>query len=299
MIPAEAYLMPLAGAVVKARKDASGKRVIEVEASSESVDSEGDVVLQKALLDSAASFVRSGHIDIDHISEIGHRIGIRNPTSYIIGRPLEVNDLGSKRTGVVAEIMRSNDGSFDPDTNRFDAFWKSLDCDPPVQWSASIYGYPTEIDDCTGKSCETGATRYVIKAIDWRSLAVTKNPINTSLRGYAKIVTAKAAIDFLREGSLFPFGMDSPKATRKDTGAAAVPQFCQTGCPTTMDSLWGNYHRHKSTCPYMSEGNSVATFKDHFSICCGAPFEVADLLAHALMYMILKWRKQNGPKADL
>lgn len=290
ILASEACIMPLVGAVVKARKDTSGKRIVEVEASSEAVDSEGDVVLQKALLDSADSFIRSGNLDLDHISEIGHRIGIPNPTSYIVGRPMEVTDLGNQRTGVVGEIMRGT--QLNPDANRFDAFWKSLESDPPVCWSASIYGFPTDIEDCTTKSCPAGATRYVIKAIDWRSLAFTRNPINTSLRGYAKVVSAKAAIDFLRSDNLYPFGVGSEKAVKPP--AAAEMSFCNCPCPTTMDALWGNYQRHAGTCSYMSAGNSVVTFKDHFSICCGAPMEVAELLAHALMYMIIRSRKKNG-----
>ena len=73
--------------IVKAKASTDGKRLVSVEASSEAVDSEGDVILQKALLDSSKSFVATGHIDIDHLSELGDRLGIANPTSYIIGRP--------------------------------------------------------------------------------------------------------------------------------------------------------------------------------------------------------------------
>src|ERR1700743_2718026 len=97
--------------LIKAATTAEGRRMIEVEASSEECDSEGDVILQKALLGSAKSFVRTGHID--HISEMGERMGIPNPESYIIGHPTEVKDIGGGRTSVVAEIMRSKDGKMD------------------------------------------------------------------------------------------------------------------------------------------------------------------------------------------
>lgn len=278
-------------AIVKAKPETSdGRRMVEVEVSCEKVDSEGDVVLQKALLDSADSFIRSGHLDIDHISEIGSRIGVADPTSFIVGRPTEVNDLGDKKTGITGEIMRDHAGRMDTAKNRFDAFWKSLQSDPPVQWSASIYGFPTDIDDCTEKSCKaSGATRYVIKAIDWRSTAFTRNPINTSLRGYAKVVAAKSMIEDMqaeiRKGGLNPFGLaEGPMS-------AAPPVMM--ACPMNLDHMWGQYQRHKADCPFLKEGNSVLAFRDHYIACCGSPHDMADVLAHAMMYAILRDKRKG------
>jgi hypothetical protein len=49
-------------ALIKARlPDASGRRIVEVEASTEEKDVDGDVVLQESLLKSAATFVASGN----------------------------------------------------------------------------------------------------------------------------------------------------------------------------------------------------------------------------------------------
>lgn len=293
MIPAEAFMMDLGPVVIKAKEE-GGKRTVEVQASDQSVDSEGDVVLQNALLASADSFVKSGHLDIDHLSEIGARVGIPDPTSYIVGRPVEVKDLGGKKTGVVGEIMRSKEGIFDTAKNRFDAFWKSLQSDPPVQWSASIYGYPTEVDDCTSKSCPSGATRYVIKALDWRSLAFTRNPINRSLTGYAKVVTAKAMIDEIKkEGLAPPFGLN-------EMGQPGMPLQGAMGCggmlPSCMDHAWGQYIRSRGSCSHMKGGNSVLAFKNHYMQCCGASPEHADILGHALMYAVLRDKKLSRHK---
>src|SRR5579859_3281785 len=288
MMSVEAYIIPL-DVTIKARADdGTRKRIVEVEASAETVDGQGDVVLQKALLDSADSFIKSGHLDIDHYSEIGHRLGLADPNSYIVGRPLEVNDLGGKRTGVVGEIMRSKDGSFDPAGNKYDGFWKTLQSDPPVMWRASIYGYPSEMEDCTEKSCSNGATRYIVKAIDWRSLAFTRKPVNTSLKGFAKIVTAKSFADAMQNDMMSPFGLSAPPET-----VAEPPPYHFV--PNTMDSLWGSYDRHiRANCPYCRDGNSVAAFKDHFMFCCGASSETADVLSHCLMYMLLRQRKRGG-----
>lgn len=305
MIPAnEAYVIRL-DAIVKAHPPgADGKRVVEVEASSEQIDSEGDIVMQKALLDSASAFCRSGHLDIDHISEVGRRYGVKNPESYIVGRPLEVKDIGGGRTSVVGEIMRSIDGSVSPDTCKYDAFWGSLQSEPPVHWYASIFGYPTEWDDCTEKACSADAKRYVIKQIDWRSLAFTRNPVNTALRGTAKIMTAKAFVagmaSEVRKDFASPFGLSAdmpmgpPFTGTPGTPEAAsnmpMPFSCGSQCPVSMDALWGNYIRSRDKCEHLQFGASTVALTEHYMLCCGAPKEFAELLAYALMYMIMRDR---------
>ena len=254
-------------ALVKARPaDGSGRRIVSVEASTEEVDADGDVVFQKALLDSAAGFVANGHLDLDHKSEFGERMGIADPASYIVGRPLSVQAAQEGHTFVEGEISKSLDGTFDPVHNHFDEFWGSLQRDPPVQWYSSIYGFPTDLDDCAkGGRSPTGATRFVIKAIDWRSLAFTRTPKNTALRGAARIVTAKA---FLAE-------LIAAKAE------AMPPSMLPLNVPQTMDDAYA-----ASTCKAcgVHEMPSLLGYRRHFAKCCGAAPGAADLLAHAVMY---------------
>jgi hypothetical protein len=302
MISVDAYIIPLEVTIKAIPDDGSGRRLVSVECSSEDVDDQGDVVLQKALMDSAGSFIKSGHLDLDHYSEIGHRLGLADPNSYIVGRPVEVNDLGNKRTGVVGEIMRSKDGTFDPSHNKYDGFWKTLQSSPPVHWSSSIYGYPSDIENCTEKACSSGATRYVVKAINWRSLAFTRKPVNTSLKGFAKIVTAKSFVDAVQKDMLSPFGLSdqrnmAPQLDVPVAASASVPEVAPPYQfpPNTLDTLWGSYCRHiQNGCPYCKDGNSVMAFKDHFIICCGTSSETADVLAHALMYLIIRDKKRRG-----
>ena len=47
-----------------------GQRTIDLEASATVKDAEGDVILQKALLDDKDHFIHEGHLDIDHYSEL-------------------------------------------------------------------------------------------------------------------------------------------------------------------------------------------------------------------------------------
>lgn len=254
-----ALVMPLK-AVIKARpQEANGRRIVEVEASCEAVDFDGDVVLQKALLDSAASFVASGHLDIDHLSEFGARIGIPDPSSYIVGRPLEVRAGPGRTTFVVGEISRSLDGQVDVTRNKYDEFWASLQRNPPVTWFSSIYGWPTDLDDCETGTCQhSGATRWLIKAIDWRSLAFTRSPKNTGLRSPTKVLTAKS---FLAE-----------------LVKSMPPQF---DLPNSMDEAWNS-----ATCAKCSvhKSPSLLGFRGHFAKCLGHAPGAADILGHAMMY---------------
>jgi hypothetical protein len=304
-------------AIVKAHQEKSGKRVLEVEASNEAMDDEGDVIAQKALLDSADVFVKNGHIDIDHISELGHRLGISNPESYIIGRPTEVKDLGDGRTGVVAEIRRSADGSHDPIRNKYDAFWDTMVSEPPVLWRASIYGFPDEsgVIDCRESKCDSGATRYHITKMQWCSLAMTRNPVNTNIKGFAKIISAKAYIQALLKSNqsttpLAMFMSDSgldipPQVPPFDMGggmpfvensmanggpAAASAPFPS---PRNLTDAIGQYHTHlKKDCAFSQGLNTTPGFKAHFENCCGMHPDIAELFAHALMHHVLLDRRR-------
>src|SRR6185437_3512682 len=172
--------------IVKARQDGD-KRIVEVEASNEEKDSEKDIIKQAALLESADSFVKTGHLDIDHLSEIGDRLGIQRPSDFIVGVPIEVKDLGEGRTGVVGELHK-------PGRTKADELWESLKAEPPVRWQASIYGFPKpgKVIDCRVAKGGDADTRFIVEGIDWRSLAFTRNPVNTAIKGAARIITAKS-----------------------------------------------------------------------------------------------------------
>lgn len=239
--------------------DSSGRRIVEVEASCEAVDYDGDVILQEALLSSAQSFVATGHLDIDHLSEFGARLGLPDPTSYIVGRPLEVKSAAGNRTYVRGEIRRSLDGSFDPVRNRYDEFWHSLQSDPPVQWYSSVYGFPIDMDDCSSGACgHTDAARYLIKKMDWRSLAFTRTPKNQALKDATRIVTAKSFISEIAKSMQPPVVL-----------------------PNSMDDVMSSH-----ICPRceVHKSMSLPGLRQHFRVCKGWPAGVADVCAHASMH---------------
>jgi hypothetical protein len=282
----EAVLIDLPCIIKAVPSTDDGRRMVEVEASCEVEDSEGDRILQKALLNAADEFVRGGHLDIDHLSELGHRFGIRNPEAYIIGRPVAVKDIGDGRTSVVGEIMKGPDGKHDPLNNKYDAFWDSLKSNPPVKWRASIYGFPVqgETVDCRKSECDGLASRFLVKAMDWRSLAFTRNPVNDSIKGYAKIVKSNAYISEWIKTNASPMPMQGmgPPMQLSETAESLMP------LPRSMDELAGQYHRHISKdCMAAKDLNSRAGFAEHFRSCCGADGDTAEMLAHALMYHCL------------
>jgi hypothetical protein len=280
-------------AIIKAKTLEDGRRIVEVEASNESVDLEGDVILQQALLDAGPNFVKSGHLDIDHISEIGHRYGISNPSSFIVGTPLAVNDLGNGRTGVRGEIMRSKDGIVDAKAHKYDELWESLNSEPQVRWRASIYGFPTAsgVIDCSKATSgvETyGATRWLVKSINWRSLAFTRNPINDEITGSARVVTEKAFFEIMKariEKSDYEYNLSPPLAS-------PIKYMLS---PRNREEIIGHWHGHiqKGLCPCAGGdmGSSVFSFRNHFQTCCAEPEWTADVLALALMQLLKRERR--------
>ena len=257
--------------------DTTGRRIVEVQCSTETVDYDGDVIMQSALLDSANSFVGTGHLDIDHLSEFGARMGIPDPSSYIVGRPMEVKDAGDGSTFVRGEISRSSDGRFDPVANRYDEFWSSLQRDPPVVWFSSIYGFPTDLDDCRKGQCASGATRYLIKALDWRSLAFTRTPKNLALTSPTRIVSAKSYLTEIAKA----YGQQSFAPTAPPTMQGMEGPPIGTVLPNTMADVWS--HKSCAGCG-VHKAPSLLGYRQHFTKCLGFPAPAADLYAHAVMH---------------
>ena len=272
--------------IIKARAEGD-RRIVEVEASNQVCDSEGDVILQQALLGSADSFVKSGHLDIDHLSEIGERLGISRPSDYIVGVPTEVVDIGGGRTGVKGELHKAG-------RPKADELWDSLKADPPVRWQASIYGFPVPgqvVDARVAKSQDLmGATRFLVKALDWRSLAFTRNPVNTAIKGSARIVTAKAMLAIMK--SKMPHLLDPIAKVAEEVSVVPVDYILP---PRNREEMMGHYYYHiqKGRCPFAggAMGNSVFNFQSHFAGCCGEAAWDADIKALALMHLLKREKR--------
>lgn len=222
MLNPRAFVAFLPISLIKARTDSEGRRLVEICASTETVDLQGDCILQKALLDSAGSFVANGHIDIDHKSELYEEFGITNPEAWIVGKPLEVWDGGDGQTMVLCQMRKSE--THDPDAHSWDAVWDSLQTEPPVAWRASVYGFldPAQTTDCRVGGCswdraEPPPTRFLVAKFDWKSLAFTRNPVNTGIHKYARVVSAKSWVGAVRLGGVLNLVKDDAPATLQET----------------------------------------------------------------------------------
>lgn len=277
--------------IIKARQEGT-RRLVAVEASCEVVDSEGDIVLQKALLDGSKRFLESGFLDLEHVGEIGARYGIPNPSSWIVGRPTGVQDIGGGRTEVQGELQGPR---ADGQITKADELWASLTAEPPVIWRASIYGFPTAgglIDARVEKCAEyPTATRYIMKGLSWRSLAFTRNPVCDAIQGHARIITAKSfALGLMRIGTI----------QKGDVGPTPMTLPSEMLLPPrNRVEMLGHYTHHilPGKCCGASTGSqwgrSVAGFRDHFQQCCGLGHDDADLMGNAMMNLL----KHNAPRA--
>lgn len=152
------------------------RRYVYVEASNESVDQQGEIVLCKALENSMEYFQRFGNLDLEHYTQIGARAGIPNHESYEIGTPVDVR-IQKSETFVKGEIYQGA-GKMAEKAN---LFWSSLtEINPPKRWYTSVGGAVLE------KSIQidpgTKSRVPVIERVRWSNLAFSATPVNANLR---------------------------------------------------------------------------------------------------------------------
>lgn len=166
------------GTMMKASPvEEGGERFIYVEASRETRDQQGEVVLAKALKDSADVFRRFGVVDLDHKSmpAVAQRMGITNPDEWIIGQPADVR-FKDGVTFVKAHLRRGDS----PLAARANIVWEGLTkVAPPTRYYASVggavLGREVKIDPVTKDRVP------VITKTRWNNLALSLNPVNPDL----------------------------------------------------------------------------------------------------------------------
>jgi hypothetical protein len=152
-----------------------GRRLIWLEASNEDVDHTGEIVLQKALADTADYYLRHGNIDLHHYTVIGAKGGIPNALEYEIGRPLEVQRRG-KTTFVKAELYQGESAM----AKNADLVWDSLTRQtPPARWYASVGG--AVLSKKIARDPATGQKVAVIDRVRWNNIALDRTPANRTV----------------------------------------------------------------------------------------------------------------------
>lgn len=190
-----------------------GDRFIYLEASNESLDQQGEVVLAKALEDSASYYLRFGNLDIDHYTQIGARQGIPGYELYEIGRPVDVA-VRNGQTFVKGQVY-SGSG---PAAERANAFWSSLtDLSPPARWYPSVGG--AVVSKSVRIDPETKGKRAVIERVRWTNIGFSKTPVNPNLTTVSTVPFGALAKSMCAEGWDFAKAVEAGYGT--DSAALA------------------------------------------------------------------------------
>jgi hypothetical protein len=190
------------------------RRYVYVEASNESVDQQGEIVLCKALENSMEYFQRFGNLDLEHYTQIGARAGIPNHESYEIGTPVDVR-IQKSETFVKGEIYQGS-GKMAEKAN---LFWSSLtEISPPKKWFTSVGGAVLEKSMQIDPASKSRVP--VIERVRWSNLAFSATPVNANLR----------------PASLVPFG---PLAKSWGAYGLDVVKSLQAGYGTDSATLTG------------------------------------------------------------
>lgn len=164
------------GTLAKAQVQTDGdRRLVYFEASNQDVDHVGEIVLQKALLDTQDYFIRHGNIDLGHYTIMGPKAGIPNHLEYEIGRPLRVVPRGSKT--FVEGVLYQGEG---PMAKNADMVWHSMTKQrPPARWYASVGG--AVLSKKIHRDQATGQRVAVIDRVRWNNIALDRCPANRTV----------------------------------------------------------------------------------------------------------------------
>jgi hypothetical protein len=208
-------------------REEGGVRFVYLEASNESVDYQGEVVLAKALSESADYYLRYGNLDLDHYTQIGAKQGIPNYEMYEIGRPVDVQVRDGK-TFVKGQIY-SGTG---PAAERANGFWSSLvDLSPPARWYPSVGG--KVITKSVAIDPETKAKRAVISQVRWTNIGFSKTPVNLSVGAVSTVPIGVLAKSMCAEG--IDFAKTLRPVTEPTRRAWAEVALCVSS-PSTKES---------------------------------------------------------------
>lgn len=193
----------------------AGERVLYIEASNEDRDYQDEVVLQKALKESAPYFLRHGNIDLSHYTILGPKSGVPNFMEYEIGKPTDVS-VDDGRTFVKAQLYRGDS----PMAHNANMVWESLTKQsPPSRWFPSVGG--AVLAKGIRVDPETGERIGVISKVRWNNIALDRQPVNRTVPEVSTVplgVFAKSLGGFVVKALVADYGTD----TADLTGGAAL-----------------------------------------------------------------------------
>lgn len=211
------------------------QRFVYLEASREDHDQQNEMVLAKALEESADHFMKFGNLDIDHKSmpAVAKMHGIERPELWEIGSPVDVRFDGSST--FVKALLFSGDT---PLAEKANMVWDSMTkLNPPKRWYPSVGG------KILAKSIKldpgTGDKIGVISRVRWNNVALSPHPVNQHVGGVATIPFGVLAKSWSADGSFdLTKALEASYATdaaAKTGGAAFGVQSLDTGVHSYFD----------------------------------------------------------------
>jgi hypothetical protein len=205
-----------------------GKRFIYLEASREERDQHNEVVLAKALEDSADHYLKFGNIDLDHktMPAVAKLHGITRPDLWEIGAPVEVRVDGIS-TFVKAELFT---GATDL-AEKANMVWDSMTkLQPARKWYPSVGGKIMKKSMTLDE--KSGDKIAVVSGVRWTNIALSQHPVNQHVGGIATIPFGVLAKSWSADGLDIAKALEASYATdagSKTGGAAFGQQSLDTG----------------------------------------------------------------------
>ncbi|MBT4330688.1 MAG: hypothetical protein HOD58_12255 [Gammaproteobacteria bacterium] len=227
-----------------------GRRILYFEASNEGVDIQGERVMAKALSESSDHFIKFGNIDIDHYTIIGHKLGLPEPFSYEVGRPIEAKCSG-ERTFVKAEIYQGGG----PLAKNANMLWESVTAlTPPARWYPSVGG--KVLSKSVDEDPDTGEPITIVDKVRWTNIGLSRTPVNQHL---GTVSTAPVGVFHKSLGALVMVG-DMSKALTAGYGTDS--SSLSGGAALRTESLHGsviNYYDYREKLSALLNGrdNSI------------------------------------------
>lgn len=270
------------GSFFKSRPvEEGGQRFIFCEAANEAWDQQRERIMKAALLGSRDLFLRHGNLDLDHLTMVGHKLGIENPHIYELGQPVEV------REGDFGVFVKGRIYEKGPNKDIADYFWKSLtESEPPMRWQTSVGGTPVERR--TVLDPHSAKPRRIITKAKWVNLAFSKQPVNLSMPSGVSVQPIGAFVKSVLfglgetccddescggDGSCdvlktitAGYGTDAAALTG---GAALRRQSLAGSVADPFDALAARLIRRQVTCPHTTGQVPITTaaLREHFREC--------------------------------
>ena len=152
-----------------------GERFVYLEASNEARDFQGEVVLAKALEESAEYYRTYGNLDLDHLTQIGAKAGVPNHYLYQLGTPVDVKCRAGK-TWVKGAIFSGDT----PVAAHANSFWDSLvKIKPAKRWFPSVGG--AVVDKGQEFDPKTRTVHTVVRKVRWTNIGFSATPVNPAV----------------------------------------------------------------------------------------------------------------------